>query len=421
VCVSTVLAGGALFSAVTKGAAQGAPTPAFSGTAAADGVRATLTIPGAPLSEQLVDVGGPSAQVAVDSIGTSTAFAAFPDPGGVVQSAPGLLSGLLNQGAFGLPPIPLPSLPKYPLLIKTDGTGTRDATLGAGPYSLKAHSAATSSNATAMGGLQTGVVGNVATVTSSSSVLPVADGSVVATSTVDVQGLTIGPVTLAGIRSTATMALNHDGTITSSSKATINALEIGGLAVGIDSSSLTTPGPTVPLPIGSALNALLGVLKINLQLAPTQKLPGKVIAPALLVTMPLDVPLGTGPGTLSLTLGGASASMSGSPTTDDETAGGSPGGGSGTAATDAGSATNAPSAAVPDGGAPVAGPDIASVPPSSKAKALAPATRRTAAIVGIFDISSLYLAITGCALAAYTLGHLIRLMGVRARWTSTAG
>src|SRR5712692_9172800 len=63
---------------------------AFSGSAAAGGVRVTVNVPGAPLTDTPIDGGGPTAQVVVDSIGTSSGYAAFPDPGQFVLSIPGL-------------------------------------------------------------------------------------------------------------------------------------------------------------------------------------------------------------------------------------------------------------------------------------------------------------------------------------------
>ena len=60
-------------------------------------------------------------------------YAAFPDPGPLVISAPGLLTGLLSGGGGGLPPISLPTLPSYPLFVASDPALHPDSSAGAGP------------------------------------------------------------------------------------------------------------------------------------------------------------------------------------------------------------------------------------------------------------------------------------------------
>src|SRR5438094_180719 len=101
-----------------------ASRPPFSGSAAAGGVRATLAVPEAPVTNTPVDGGGPTAQVQVDSLGTSTGYAAFPDPGQLVVSIPGLAVGLLSGGPGG---VPIPSPPPYPFAVSSDPTSNPEA------------------------------------------------------------------------------------------------------------------------------------------------------------------------------------------------------------------------------------------------------------------------------------------------------
>src|SRR4051794_1304499 len=84
----------ATFAATDVDAAHSTP---FAASAAASGVRMTVVLPDAPVTDTPVDGGGPTAQVALSSLGTSTGYAAFPDPGGLVISAPGLVAGLLQS------------------------------------------------------------------------------------------------------------------------------------------------------------------------------------------------------------------------------------------------------------------------------------------------------------------------------------
>jgi hypothetical protein len=144
------------------GRAQVAAGPAaFSGTASALGMELKLQIPGFPATDVPVDAGGPTAQAAADSLGSSTGYAALPDPGQFVTTIPGLVTGLLASGAAGFPPVHLPPLPNYPLFVQSDVNSAPNASFGAGPYQLSAKSAQGSSQASGVGGLQTGILGNV--------------------------------------------------------------------------------------------------------------------------------------------------------------------------------------------------------------------------------------------------------------------
>lgn len=402
--------------------AQTSPSPpAFDGSASADGIRLLLDVPGAPLSQRLVDVGAPTAQAAANSIGTSRGYAAFPDPGQLVQSAPGLLAGLLGQGGFGLPPISLPTLPGYPLLVASDVNGQQDPSMGEGPYSLHAHSEPNNSSASASGGVQTGVAGNAALVKAEASTGVTDAGTVVATSTSTVEGLVIGPLSLGKVTSTATMTLAADGTVTPSSKISIEAIRIGGIAVGIDDKGLVIPGlGTVPLPIGKVLSDLLSSAGISVQVMAGQQFPNSVIAPAIVVSMPFETDLGSAPGTLSLTFGAATAAITGvSPRTPRPPVAAPPAVGSAPATSSSSSSGGLGSGGTVGGGS--LGSSASTPASNSQATAAPTVDAEPTALVGLFDIRSSYLTLTACALGAYALGQMIRLLGVRSRWTSIAG
>src|SRR5437868_5951105 len=71
--------------------AQSAPGPsltAFDASAGADGVRVGVVLNGAPLTPQIVDVGGPTAQAVLTGFGKSQAFASMPYPGDAVLTLP---------------------------------------------------------------------------------------------------------------------------------------------------------------------------------------------------------------------------------------------------------------------------------------------------------------------------------------------
>jgi hypothetical protein len=391
------------------------PVPSFDASASADAVRVRLEVPGAPLTSKLVDIGAPTAQVSATSLGASRGYAAFPDPGELVQSAPGLAAGLLLQGAAGLPPIALPTLPSYPLLIVSDINGNPHAELGDGPYRLEANSSANHADASASGGLQTGVAGNVASIKSTARSGVEDDGSVLATATSDVQGLSVGPLTLGRVTSTASVRLKEDGTIEPTSSIRISALRIGGIDVAIDEKGLVLGSVNVPLPIGETLTALLAGAGLDARFTTAQTFDNAVIAPTLVISTQVETGIGNAPGTASLTLGGATAALTGpgadeeaTPVAEDDDLLGSGG--------DQGGSIDAPGvgAELPAfDGAPGSGgnpPVLDSDPASSD---------RPGELTGLFDIQSTYLALAGCAAGLYALGQMIRLLGVR--WISTAG
>ena len=73
----------------------------FQAAAIAEGVRYTVTVPGAPLSDQIADAGGPVAQASLDSLGTSRGFASLPYPGDTATGLPGLVAGFTGGMVIG--------------------------------------------------------------------------------------------------------------------------------------------------------------------------------------------------------------------------------------------------------------------------------------------------------------------------------
>src|SRR4051794_14814560 len=141
--VAPVLGFGLLAGWMTGGPAQAAGFPgAFSTVAAADGLRQSVIVPGAPLSANVVDVGAPSVQAAVDSLGNSRAFASLPYPGDTAAMGSGLVRTL-----SGAP------VPDYPLYVHSSDPIVPKQEVVAGPYAISAESSAAASKATATGGL----------------------------------------------------------------------------------------------------------------------------------------------------------------------------------------------------------------------------------------------------------------------------
>lgn len=402
--------------------AHAATIAAFSGSAAANGATIEGDFPGAPLSDQLVDLSGPTAQVAVNTIGASTGFAALPDPGDLILSVPGLASGLLSLGVAGLPPIHIGSLPSYPFSIATNAQNKADATEGAGPYALSSHSTPTSSAATASGGL-IGVTGHTASLLSTAS-LESASDQVVATATSTLEGLTVGPLTLGKITSTATETRGSDGTITPTSEISITGAAIGGIAVSLTPKGLNAVGHPLSLPIAQTLSKLLNGAGITVKIEPAHIFKHRVVSPALVITMPVKVKLGTAYGTLTVTTASATASLVGSanglgpllPPTGTPpstiTPGGTIPGTSGITSPNSGAVPGLGSTGTTVGpGTSAIGPTVAGTPGTSNAG-------YDVALSDRFDIRSMYLLLALIVAIVIACAPVHRLLGARSRWTS---
>ncbi|HEX3899683.1 MAG TPA: hypothetical protein VHW74_10970 [Mycobacteriales bacterium] len=422
-----ILAAGivAVFSCIGLVSASADPVapPGFQSSASAFGVVVSADLPGAPLTDTPLDSGGPSGEASLNSLGEGVGYAAFPDPGQFVISLPGLVAGLLGTGAAGLPPIHLPQLPAYPFEVTANST-TPTASIGAGAYNISATTGQTYSTGKATAGLQIDAAGNAALLTGSSSIDVNDDGSVVATATSDLQGLTIGPVTLGEITSTATETLSNDGTVTPSSSLSITGVRVGTLPVTVSTKGLNVAGTSVPLPVSSVLNTVLAADHIKLSFVTAQSFKDRVVAPALDITGPLPTKeIGTKNGTFDLTVGSATASIEATAPAPPSSVG-TPGVGSVGSGGDLGTSPvgSGDSGVLP----PLPGSDTTSgdvIPP-----VVAPATGTenpqaslSAASANLFDIRSSYLVLCIVGAVAVLLGQLVRLMGVRGPWTSTDG
>jgi hypothetical protein len=337
-----------------------------------------------------------------------------------------------------LPPIHLPPIPNYPFEVTASATNPSDS-VGAGAYHISASTSNTMSTGTAVTGLQISAGGNTGLVTSTSTVKVHGDGSVVSTAVSDIQGLTVGPVTIGEIKSTATETLTPDGTVTPSSAITITAVRVGTLPITISTDGLNVAGSAVPLPVGGVINTLLKAQGISLSTIHAEKIKNGIVAPALLITGPLPTKkIGTANGTYRLTLGSAIASMvatapagsvggTGGTGSIGGTGGtGSIGGTGGSGGTGSLGGTGSTGSLGGAGSVPPLGGTTTGPAPQSSPPAVAPTTTGTGAIapaayLGTFDIRDLYLWLCIVGAGAFLMAQLVRLIGVRGPWTSTGG
>lgn len=433
VCFGAAMVGGSVAMTPLSSSAAVDPAP-FQATASAMGLQVQTITPGGVVTDELLDSGGPTGQASLNSLGEGAAYAAFPDPGSFIVSAPNL-AGIFLAGT------PLAALPtvQYPLSIAANSATHPDASAGSAPLTLTARAGSTSATGDARTAIQSTPLGGTATVADSSSVTVKADGTVVATAASVIQGLTIGPVYLGNIASVATETLSPAGQVTPSGKITVEGVRIGNTPLPVSPSTLQ----------GSPVASALAAAGVKLSFETGQEHPQAVISPTLQLTGSLPTtPYTTSPSTYTITLGSAVVTMQASTAGASGTGSlGAPGpeGGSGPATSSppasTGLTTGSTAAAA---GSPVlaTGPAVNSAPvvgtggpapeltPPSGAPAPsgtsaptpeAPSSPLAASYVGLFDIRSMYLLVAAIAVAGLLTAQLVRWIGVRRPWTSTPG
>jgi hypothetical protein len=341
------------------------------------------------ISTTPVDVGGPTAQVVADSLGSATGFAAFPHPGELVITTPGLLAGLFaDQG--------IPTVPPYPLAIQSDAVSVPEASLGEGPYRLTARSGPATSSASASSGLVTGA--GSAALLRSTAAIDHDDGVVRAEATTLLQGLAIGPLTIGEIEATAEASLGPDG-LAQNSSLEVSGLRVGGIAVTIGPDHVEVAGTSVPLALGDALAGLLEAAGVSVRFLAGDTAEGRAVAEAIEISWPFSAPEVPGVGVVTgravLTVGGVVADLEGA-------------------------APSGPSPTEPELG-PTTVPVIGGAPVPTSPPPSTPAPRddevdpgpMAPIAVRFWDLTSLYLAVGSAGVTVLSISHMVRRMGER--------
>lgn len=252
VVLAPVLVGVVAFGALPAGAeGDGAQLPPFIASAAADGMRFSLNSPGAPITANVIDGGGPTAEARLSSTSGSRAFAALPYPGDIFLAGPSTAAGLLAASGAPLPG----AAPGYPFIAAASTPGVADQTVGGGPYTLEAHSADDKAVSTAKAGFDAGGTVQALFSKSDASATQTADG-VVSKSTAEAHGVTVGPVKIMSVSSVAQVALGTGGDLKRTS-----SLEV--VVAGIDGTPLVLKSSGSPSSLGEA------VAQFNQQVKPT--------------------------------------------------------------------------------------------------------------------------------------------------------
>lgn len=274
----------------------GAQSLRYQASAAADGARLSVTVPGATVVDQVIDGGGPTAQAAVDSLGNSSALAAQPYPGELAIIGPGLGASLIGA----------PQPPAYPFVAASRHPSAPEQSVAPGPgYSLVARSTESASEAAA----RSGSADEAARVllTEATASVTASPEQVVAEASNRVDALTVGPLSIASALSSARVVGKPTGDPERASSLAVNGITIAGQAVGFTEAGFVTPGGATPLPSSDPLFQALSSAGVAVTYLHPETTPTGVVAPGLRIDTTQEVPGAGRTATVSLTLGRASA------------------------------------------------------------------------------------------------------------------
>lgn len=422
------------------GGEEAPPAPtSFEAHASAEGVRFSYGAPGFVAVDTFIDGGGPISQSVIDGLGNSQSFAALPYPGDLAISGPGLLAGLTG----------LPSPPPYPFYVASSHPTVPEAKLAQPGYSLEARSGEAESKASTMtgGGQGSGESASAigSTVTSALTKRDATTGKVTAEATGTADIINIGGVLRIGqVNAFARVTRGPGSDPTREASFAINGMTIAGQTVGFSEKGFTFGGTNTPIPAGNPLTEALKQAKISVEYLTKIDNPDGVVSPGLVIRQEQATP--GGPTMVVRYVFGqmaASATVSGSPTsigdslavvgeTPAETTFVSAPDGSFPTTTDVVSAPSTefvedttsydssgsfdsglttPTESVPEVAAPVT-----SVPsPTGVVQEAAPISGTPMTLV---DTASIYLILAVGAAVALAGGTVLRLLGVKLKWTS---
>ncbi len=283
------------------------PTTALLGTATAQGMRITYTVPDFLVVTEVMDGGGPVAQAVLETGGQSTAFAALPYPGENGVGGPALVLGLLGQS----PPA------SYPFYVRADSTVNPSTELKdpSGSYTLRAAAEVRKSVGTA--DVAFGPPDHPASsATAHTEVLSAADGTMTVTAESRFSGLALGEGLLR-IASVESRSVSVYGPADAEPRTTtallIDGARIGDQAVTIGPDGVHAAGVPSPVPTGGPgpLNQALAQAGLTVRTVSAGPVEGGATADALEISRDQGPPVpGMPRSTLSLRIGGATTAVS---------------------------------------------------------------------------------------------------------------
>jgi hypothetical protein len=430
---------------VASGVARGDEAPAqpssYEAVASAEGFRFSFGAPGFVAVDTFIDGGGPVSQSVIDGLGNSHAFASLPYPGDLAITGPGLLAGLTG----------LPSPPPYPFYVSSSHPTAPEGKVAQPGYELTANSTDASSKASTMtgGGQGDGPSGSSIgkTVTTAQTTRNATSGVVTAVATGTADVINIGGVLRIGQVDAKAKVVRSPGTDpTREASFAINGVTIAGQTVGFSEKGFTFAGTNIPIPAGNPLTEALKQSKLTVEYLAKTDNPDGVVSPGLVIRQEQATPGGptmvfryvfgrmaafatvsgsptsigdslpvvdTGPSDTQ-TIGGGLPTDTSPPATFDTappTVGGTGGNdSSNTGSYDSGSGVGTTTSA------PVTTPTPETAAPAGNlVQDAAPISGTPMTLV---DTSSVYLILVAGATVALLGGTVLRLMGVKLKWTS---
>jgi len=405
-CAGVMVAGGpAAAMAAGEGSKAGPAEGSCSAAlAVAHGVQVTVTRSDNLLLEKPGGSGVPVAQACVDySLRDATAFASSPYPGPI-------LVGLAARVPTG-----------YPAYVHSRYPGAEESEVDEPGMKLLARSSETASTGRGQTALDPENGTASALAVADSSVDPAA-GTSIATATAEVQPLTVKDVLRVGeVDSVAKARSTKDGTIERSSDLRVGRTTVAGQEVVITPRGVQAAGQTTAIPDTGSVEEQLAQAGVTVRYLRAEKTSAGILSAGIEINVENEDPGGAGT-TVHYLLGrsfATAAPVDTTPTSRDGQSGlsGPPASGGEVGPVSPGSAPEAPvaEASVPDAAPPA--PESAPQPKVAGEQG----TAQSMALAGHpvdLGISAVYLVIVLGAVAMFVSGTLVRVLGVKTRWTS---
>lgn len=419
-CAALTMSGAVLFALTGMPAAAGEQSPeeqppeerSCPVVAAAHGVHLTVSASDNILLEKPAGMSLPAAQSCVDyGVRDSWSLAGAPYPGENVAALP---ASLRNSG------VPVPDYPAYAASRYPSSEKSEKSDNG---YTLSARSGETSSESQASSGAEEDTASVASSTVSAASAVDPAAGTSRARAESDIQPLSFADVLELGrVRSEATASMGADGKVRRDSRLAIGRTSVAGQEVEITPDGVEAAGQTVGVPQADPEDALEAAgVRIH-YLAATKTERGVLSAGVEILVRHHDTErdvvyeahhtLGRTFAAVAKVAGASGSDLSGGAV---PAAGSAPGG-----PAEAPVSGDVDSGSAPEQGAPTPAdpPEVAGAPevaPPPEVRAAPAALSGAPADMGI---AGLYLVIVFCALAMVAGGTLLRVLGVKTRWTS---
>jgi hypothetical protein len=246
----------------------------FSGVASADGLRITTSAPGFLVVEDFIDAGGPTAQAAVSDVEGNRGFASVPYPGELAIAGPGLFAIATGQQFPG----------HYPFYVSSAHPTTPKNEYDVPGLAMKTQSDAGSSSSEATFGPADGTPGGAK---SSAKVVHGAEGMTSeATGAADL--VKVGPVEVAGFKSTAKVSRVPGGEPQRSSSMEFSVMKVGDTPVGVRDGQFVVAGTTMPLSGFAPAQKALADAGVSVEVVQATKTDDGVVSPGIQITRQQD-------------------------------------------------------------------------------------------------------------------------------------